>query len=232
MNVLLFAPPLALLMLLAATTRRCLASAALAVGLQAVVGAPFLAAHPRAYLSRAFELGRAFDRTWSVNLQFLSPAAFSSRLTSAGLLGAHLSLLLLFAHFRWLRASGGLPSLLNASLRRLTRGEPALRPLSARFVASVLFEGNFIGIATARSLHFQFYAWYALTLPFLAWRSALPVWAKLCVLATIERCWNVFPPTPGAAAALTASHAVLVVALLAAPMEAPEQKHKKRHHKH
>ena len=42
--------------------------------------------------------------------------------------------------------------------------------LRADHVLLVIFSGNFIGILCARTLHFQFYAWYYHTLPFLLWQ--------------------------------------------------------------
>ena len=41
--------------------------------------------------------------------------------------------------------------------------------------AVVLFTSNLIGITFARSLHYQFYSWYAQQIPFLSWRSRLPL---------------------------------------------------------
>jgi alpha-1,3-mannosyltransferase len=57
------------------------------------LGAPFLAAYPRQYLSRAFDFGRRFEQRWSVNLQFLDEATFLSRRTATALLAAHVALL-------------------------------------------------------------------------------------------------------------------------------------------
>lgn len=222
MNALLLAPPMALLMLRAARTRDIFASAAAAVALQVALGAPFLASHPREYVSRAFDFGRRFEQRWSVNLQFLPEHLFLSRATATALLAAHLALLLAFAHARWLRDAGGLPHLLRASLGRLRGVRPPLASLSGEYVAAVMLEGNLIGVACARSLHFQFYAWYALSLPLLAWRAALPVPAKLALLAALEACWNVYPPTARTSAALNACHIVLLAALAARPL--PPQK--------
>ena len=42
-------------------------------------------------------------------------------------------------------------------------------------IATTLFTANLIGIAFARSLHYQFYSWYFHMLPYLAWRTDLPV---------------------------------------------------------
>lgn len=45
-------------------------------------------------------------------------------------------------------------------------------------VATIFFTSNLIGIIFARSLHYQFYSWYAQQLPFLAWRTRYPVLVK------------------------------------------------------
>ena len=221
MNALLLAPPMALIMLRSACTRDIFASATAAVALQAALGAPFLATYPREYMSRAFDFGRRFEQRWSVNLQFLPVPLFLSRATATALLGAHLALLLAFAHARWLRHQGGLPPLLRAAAGRLRGVRPPLLPVSPEYVAAGMLEANLIGCACARSLHYQFYAWYALSLPLLAWRSALPVPAKLALLAAVERCWNVYPPTARNSLALNACHAVLLAALAARPLPPP-----------
>jgi alpha-1,3-mannosyltransferase len=155
-----------------------------------------------------------------------------------------------FAHTRWLRREGGLVPLLRGGLRRLTGAPPALRALTPEHVAAVMFEANFVGIVAARSLHFQFYSWcvcclpihypsrelragwpgrrYGFTLPFMVWRTRLPTALKLLLLAGIEACWNVYPPTAATSVALAACHVLLVVALLATRMEGGSNKRIKR----
>ena len=93
--------------------------------LQLVLGAPFLLSHPASYLSRAFELSRVFMHQWSVNFQFLQPEQFESKRLAVCLLGAHLGLLLAFAHWQWCASTGGLPHTVRVCLRRLAR--PASR---------------------------------------------------------------------------------------------------------
>jgi hypothetical protein len=60
---------------------------------------------------------------------------------------------------------------------------------------------------------------YFFSLPFLAWRAALPTPVRLALLAGIEACWNVYPPTRAASAALWACHALLLAGLAAAPFD-------------
>jgi alpha-1,3-mannosyltransferase len=45
-------------------------------------------------------------------------------------------------------------------------------------IATVMFTSNLIGIVFARSLHYQFFSWYAQQIPFLAWRTKYPVIIK------------------------------------------------------
>lgn len=69
---------------------------------------------------------------------------------------------------------------------------------------------------------------YCLTLPYLVWRAALPLPLKLLLLGAVEAGWNVYPPTARASALLTACHVTLLAALMAARMDAPGAKTRKR----
>jgi len=53
-------------------------------------------------------------------------------------------------------------------------------------VATVLFTSNLIGILFARSLHYQFYSWYAQQIPFLAWRTRYPIPVKYVITLVLE----------------------------------------------
>ena len=148
MNVLLFAPGLLLLLLqtgpdLKTVFYRLMLGCALP---QLILGAPFLTTHPVSYLRKAFELDRVFFYKWTVNLKFLPEDIFLAKPLSIALLVLHLGGLAVCA-FRWLAATKetcGSRLFLN-------------RPLSRHYIVYTMFVSNFIGIAFARTLHYQFY---------------------------------------------------------------------------
>ena len=47
--------------------------------------------------------------------------------------------------------------------------------LTPEHVMTTLFASNFIGVVCSRSMHYQYYDWYFHSLPYLAWRTDLPV---------------------------------------------------------
>lgn len=57
--------------------------------------------------------------------------------------------------------------------------------LTPEHIMLTLFGGNFIGIACSRSIHYQYYAWYFHSLPFLLWRTNLPVIAVGMVMIAL-----------------------------------------------
>ena len=92
-------------------------------------------------------------------------------------------------------------------------------------MVKVYFTCNLVGVLCARSLHYQFYAWYAWQAVFLAvkakvhWtakvRALYDNWlsanrSRLALLAVIEYCWNVYPSTQASSLALLACHAALL----------------------
>lgn len=46
--------------------------------------------------------------------------------------------------------------------------------LTTEHILTTLFISNFIGVVCSRSLHYQYYCWYAATLPYLLWRTEIP----------------------------------------------------------
>ena len=93
-------------------------------------------------------------------------------------------------------------------------------PFSPAAAARALLACNFVGVACARSLHFQFCVWYANTLPFLLATTKLPLAAKAALLVAVEAAWNPWggseTSSPASSLLLTAAHAAILAALLAA----------------
>ena len=175
MNVLLMAPPVAVLLLQAARAHEIAAGVLVGTALQVLLGLPFLLRFPASYLARAFELGRVFTHRWSVNFAFLPEKAFVGRPLALGLAAAHLGVLFAFAGWRWTRkevggggggkgkgkkGSGGVVAAAaecwDASFpKSKSKSSPSRPALDASHVFRVVAVGNFIGVVFARSLHYQ-----------------------------------------------------------------------------
>ncbi|KAL3517456.1 hypothetical protein ACH5RR_020045 [Cinchona calisaya] len=229
MNVLLYAPPLLILMLQAMDVFGVISALAGAAVVQILLGLPFLLMHPIPYLSRAFNLGRVFIHFWSVNFKFVSEPIFVSREFAIALLVAHLGLLTAFAHYRWCRHDGGLPSLLQRriadlssfSIKKFYTTSSTLKLLKTEYIATTMFVGNFIGIVCARSLHYQFYSWYFYSFPYLLWKTPFPTFMRLILFAAVELCWNVYPSNGYSSVLLFLVHLVVLGGLWTASPGSP-----------
>eukprot|EP00050_Salpingoeca_kvevrii_P000602 m.152115 g.152115 ORF g.152115 m.152115 type:complete len:514 (-) comp10159_c3_seq7:1210-2751(-) len=204
MNILLFAPGLAILLMFELGVLHAFLNIALCGLIQLGLAWPFLMVNAWGYLVRSFNLGRQFFYIWTVNWRCVSEDVFLDRRFQLALLLGHVALLAWFAWRRWL-PRGAL---------QLSFGRPA-KPagFSPRTTTLILFTSNLIGIAFSRSLHYQFYSWYWHTLPFLLWCTRLPIILRLVVLAAIEYSWNVYPSTVTSSLVLHAAHAILLIAL-------------------
>jgi len=101
---------------------------------------------------------------------------------------------------------------LNRGLRRPSL--PAgLTPVTADYIATVLFTSNLIGIIFARSLHYQFYSWYAQQVPFLALKTPYPLVIKVGLILSVEYAWNIFPSTVLSSSVLVAANTLLLLGI-------------------
>ncbi|XP_058076111.1 dol-P-Man:Man(5)GlcNAc(2)-PP-Dol alpha-1,3-mannosyltransferase isoform X2 [Magnolia sinica] len=230
MNVLLYAPPLFLLMLKGMSMVGVLSALSGAALVQILLGLPFLLSHPVGYISRAFNLGRVFIHFWSVNFKFVPEAVFVSKAFATTLLAIHLVLLAVFAHYRWCKHEGGLFNFLRSKFSHEKRSfnlhhffihDSTHKTLSKAHIATVMFAGNFIGIVCARSLHYQFYVWYFYSLPFLLWKTPFPTPIRLLLFGGVEFCWNVFPSNLYSSSLLFCIHLAILWGLWIAPCEYP-----------
>mmetsp|Transcript_21604 Transcript_21604/g.43599 ORF Transcript_21604/g.43599 Transcript_21604/m.43599 type:complete len:419 (+) Transcript_21604:17-1273(+) len=200
MNVLLFAPGL-LYLLIQASPIQTIPRLAICAITQLVLGAPFLLRHPISYLRKAFELDRQFFFKWTVNFKFIPESVFLSKYWAVFLLSLHLSLLAIYMY-------------------RLYQSKRALSP---EHILSTLFVSNFIGICCARTLHYQFLAWYVSALPFLLWReTTYPIWLRCLLLGGVEFAFLTFPATWVSSLVLQIAHwAILVPCILGPIQQAP-----------
>ncbi|XP_077218532.1 asparagine-linked glycosylation 3 [Tasmannia lanceolata] len=236
MNVLLYAPPLLLLMLKGMSISGVLSALSCAALLQILLGLPFLLSHPIGYISRAFNLGRVFIHFWSVNFKFIPEVIFVSKGFASTLLVVHLVLLAVFAHYKWCKHEGGLVHFLRSrfsyeklrntvsrsfSLRQFFICDSASKILTKEHIATSMFVGNFIGIVCARSLHYQFYSWFFYSLPFLLWKTSFPTPLRLILFGGVEFCWNIYPSNFYSSCLLFCIHLAILWGLWTAPCEYP-----------
>ncbi|CAO3569990.1 unnamed protein product [Mortierella alpina] len=214
MNILLFFPAFGFLVWHTQGFYGTLLQLTTMVLIQILLSLPFTLHHAQSYLRKAFEFSRVFEYKWTVNWKFLDERTFLSPELSKLLLAGHFLVLFAFVFLRWSRSEGGVVPVI---LRGLTASKTVLsihaQYMKPNHVLTVLFTSNFLGIVFARSLHYQFYSWYAMTLPYLLWQTRLPVVVRVLLLGAIEWSWNVFPATAQSSGVLMVSHAVILVAL-------------------
>jgi len=212
MSILLYLPGLLVILFKRHGLIASLQHMATIVLIQVLLGLPFLVQHWRSYLNYAFDLNRVFLYKWTVNWRFINEETFLSPRWANGLLIVHVSTLTAFGLFKWCKRDGGVWKVLDRAIRRPTL--PAgLAPLTADHIATVMFTSNLIGILFARSLHYQFYSWYAQQIPFLTWRTRYPIPLKLALIFGIEYAWNVFPSTSFSSGVLLAANVLLLAGL-------------------
>ncbi|CAH8501739.1 unnamed protein product [Schistosoma turkestanicum] len=175
---------------------------------QLVIGTPFLFHNPWAYVSSAFNFGRQFMYTWTVNWRFLPESVFLDRRFHMILLILHLCMLFVF-FWKFIRSRGGIKNYIYVF-------DPERdSKLDSTAIIYPMFVSNFVGIVISRSLHYQFYVWYFHTIPYLLWcvkRFSTPV--KLLILGLIEISWNTYPSTIWSSGLLNLCHLTLLVGLI------------------
>ena len=196
MNLLLFLPAWTVI-LFTSYGLGAILPAALIPLVQLVLGWPFLSVSPKEYISGAFDFSRAFLYKWTVNWRFVEEDTFVSNKFAKSLLALHLGTLVLFGAYRWteLGRKGVMRWIKEDVLGRgigprhlPTPRCESLRPccdtwlirsiLHPSVIAVTLFTSNLIGITFSRSLHYQFFSWYAHQIPFLLWATRLPLVVK------------------------------------------------------
>mmetsp|Transcript_29718 Transcript_29718/g.71824 ORF Transcript_29718/g.71824 Transcript_29718/m.71824 type:complete len:471 (+) Transcript_29718:237-1649(+) len=228
MNVLLFAPGLLLLLIQKNQslfgTMKHLSICAL---VQLVLGWPFLSTYPISYIKKAFEFDRVFFFKWSVNWKFIPEWLFVSKPWALLLLVCHLGSLSFLASKWWKTSISQRGRAKTRESLRWSKNNPNNTNvhLSPEYIIYTMFVSNFIGIAFARTLHYQFYCWYFYSLPMLHWMTADEsasskngmVWVALNLISSViaiisvEYAFNVFPATELSSMLLQLSHLYLLM---------------------
>ncbi|EGG02550.1 uncharacterized protein MELLADRAFT_91322 [Melampsora larici-populina 98AG31] len=111
--------------------------------------------------NESVEFDPVFFCQWTVNWHMLLESNFLSQGFAYTMLTAtHVSLLGLFAWTRWCRAY-------------------ASRRVTPDYTVKLCFTSNLIGMVCARTLHYQFYSWYAHQIVYLLWQTSYPLWISL-----------------------------------------------------
>jgi len=174
----------------------------------------------KSYLIRSFDFGRQFMYKWTVNWRFVPEDIFLGKAFSRSLLLAHVVTLLFFAFRKWTR--GNLVEMVKSSTTKTNK----LLQLAPDYIVLVMMSSNLIGIAFARSLHYQFYVWYFHTLPFLLWKTKLPAVVRIIILIIIEISWNTYPSTALSSSLLVLCHFVILISLACIDFQPPKIKAK------
>ena len=163
---------------------------------------------------------------WTVNWKFLPEDIFLGKPLALALLVATVAIWAALFLGKW-------PSVQTAMrAKRGAGGAGGAVLLDPAYVILTLFASSFVGVAFARSLHYQFYSWYFHQLPLLLWSSPrLPLLVKLASLAAVEYAFNVYPATPASSAWLQVAHGATLASVVLAQVPGPlarEAPHSKR----
>ncbi|KAI8853950.1 lethal(2)neighbour of Tid protein-like protein [Chytridium lagenaria] len=210
MNILLFAPGFALLTFEAVGWNTSVRNAIVAASIQAVLTTIYLG---------LFEFSRVFLYKWTVNWRFVPENVFLGKPFASLLLYFHGLTLVYFIVFKWCK-----PGFFTYLLKGFEKTTPSKVDPDRIFL--LMFVSNFVGIVFARSLHYQFYSWYFHMLPYLLWRTHVPIIGKIALFGAIEYCWNVYPSTNESSILLLVSHGILLLGLLVGDEEPKSPKKK------
>lgn len=247
MSVLLYLPGILLILFKRRGLIGALQHIVLVIATQMLIAIPFIRSYPRNYLASAFEFSRVFLYKWTVNWRFVPETIFLSRQWAYALLAGHVCTLCLFAGFKWCRSDGGVVELLIRGIKYPTSpGSMKATSADRTFgwhclfrlikitleIIIILLTSNLIGIIFARSLHYQFYSWYAQQLPFLLWHTKYPVilryshlililplsslivcCLRIIILFCVEYAWNIFPSTISSSGILLISNIMILVGI-------------------
>ncbi|KAK4047848.1 dolichyl-P-Man:Man(5)GlcNAc(2)-PP-dolichol alpha-1,3-mannosyltransferase [Microbotryomycetes sp. JL201] len=212
MNLLLFLPGLVFVWTTSLGFIQLLGHLTAVALVQLVVALPFASSSSglSTYFSTSFNFSREFLWEWTVNWRWLGQAAFESPELSGLLLIVHLIVLIFFGSSWSDRSGKPVFDLVREAITKPFQA-PLCQPLSADSLCVILFTSNLVGILCSRSLHYQFYTWYAHQVAFLLWHTPYDVYQRLGIFAAVEFGWEKFPSTQESSLGLTFANAFMLV---------------------
>lgn len=169
------------------------------------------------YITQAFNFGRQFLYKWTVNWKFVPESVFTSVHFGHALLLLHVFILGVFTFTRFLNfkiIGKSIPQLIKDAFNpKSTMSSQNIflnKLIAPQLIFYIMAITNLIGILCSRSLHYQFLAWYAWTLPGLL-HLHFPVYIGVPIWLIHEWCWNVFPATPLSSAVLVLLLTIILV---------------------
>ncbi|GAA5882285.1 hypothetical protein JCM3774_003355 [Rhodotorula dairenensis] len=181
---------------------------------QLALAYPFLqsSANRSAYVRQAFDFSRAFEWEFTVNWRWIGVELFEDPHWAHMLLVAHAAGLVVWA-LKWAHEDGGSAArLLSRAARDPARRPAAARALTSSRIATVFFCANLTGVVCARSLHPQFYAWFAHQLAWLAFGTGCVFEPMHCLvlISLVEYGFTVWPSTVNSSLGLVLSLVILL----------------------
>ncbi|GAA5959653.1 hypothetical protein JCM8115_001280 [Rhodotorula mucilaginosa] len=181
---------------------------------QVLLSYPFLhtSSNRLAYLSQAFDFGRVFEWEFTVNWRWVGQEAFEDPNWGRRLMVVHQVGLMIWG-LKWAEEDGdraGARMVVNPlrPTERLARGKALTSPR----IATIFFCANLTGIVCARSLHPQFYAWFAHQLVWLCFGTGCPFEPMHCLvlISLVEYGFSVWPSTVNSSLGLVLSLVIIL----------------------
>lgn len=139
----------------------------LIVGVQAVLGLPYLMYSPQKYLAYAYDFTRKFSRAGIMNWRILSEEMLLSSKFAVLLLSLNVLVLLYFLFIRWVSIKRIFEEISLWPLRFF----PKSRTIDPRFVMEVFFMWKFISMVFFRGIAYQFTLWFWYLIPYVIWKA-------------------------------------------------------------
>merc|ERR1711981_172968 len=82
--------------------------------------------------------------------------------------------------------------------------------LTHDYITYTILLSNYIGIVFCKTLHYQFYAWYFHSIPYLLYQTNIPVFLRILMIVCLEYSYLVFPATSTSSLVLQTVHVGLL----------------------